>query len=296
MQLADKFLHTHFCCEKPHTQFLHHCEHFHVRICKFADVNKKGDDKMKTITKNDYRANAFDVDFRKQLLFEVLGRNILDTADMNSETVGHGMGDLAREGRSWVISRMTIEMSRMPRVYEKYSVETWFESLYRMFANRNSAIIDADGGVLGYARTVYSIIDNGTRQPLEIMQHYGDAFEPLLNPDRICNIEGHSHIRPLKVEEPVLSLNPVYHDLDCNGHFNSVKYSVHLTDLFSRDFYEKHELKRIELAYVAESYYGDTLNFYLKETEPLQFQAEIRRQGRGDSKETTTVRALITFE
>lgn len=250
---------------------------------------------MKTITKNDYRANAFDVDFRKQLLFEVLGRNILDTADMNSETVGHGMGDLAREGRSWVISRMTIEMNRMPRVYEKYSVETWFESIYRMFANRNSVITSGDE-VLGYARTVYSIIDNTTRQPLEIMRHYGDAFEPLLNPDKPCDIPGHSHIRPLNAAEPVLSLKPVYHDLDCNGHFNSVKYAVHLTDLFSRDFYGTHELKRIELAYVAESYYGDTLNFYLKEIEPLKYQAEIRRQGRDDSKETTTVRALITFE
>ena len=206
------------------------------------------------------------------------------------------MGDLAKENRSWVISRMTIEMNRMPRVYEKYSVETWFESLYRMFANRNSAITGADGEVLGYARTVYSIIDNETRQPLEIMRNYGGAFDPLLDPDRTCDIKGHSHIRPLKAEEPVLSLMPVYHDLDCNGHFNSVKYSVHLTDLFSRDFYAKHELKRIELAYVAESYYGDTLNFYLTETEPLRFQAEIRRQGRDDSGETATVRSLITFE
>ncbi len=250
---------------------------------------------MNTVTKNDYRANAFDVDFRKELLFEVLGRNILDTADMNSEAVGHGMGDLAKEGRSWVISRMTIEMNRMPRVYEKYSVETWFESLYRMFVNRNSAIT-ADGEVLGYARTIYSIIDNTTRQPLEIMQHYGCAFDQLLNPDKACDIAGHSHIRPLNVDAPVMSLKPVYHDLDCNGHFNSVKYAVHLTDLFSRDFYEKHELKRVEVAYVAESYYGDTLNFYLKETGPLKYQAEIRRRGEADGKETTTVRALITFQ
>ena len=249
---------------------------------------------MKIITKTDYCANAFDVDFRKELMFEVLGRNILDTADINSKAVGCGMDDLAKDNRSWVISRLTIEMNRMPRVYENYKVETWFENLYRMFANRNAAIM-AGNETLGYARMVYSIIDNETRQPLDIVRNYGNAFDELLNPDIPCDMAGHSHIRPLKETEPVMSIKPVYHDLDCNGHFNSVKYAVHLVDLFSRDFFEKHVMKRVEMAYVAEAYYADTLNLYLKEIEPLTYQAEIRKKMAGDEKEMTAVRALMTF-
>ncbi len=247
------------------------------------------------ITTENFRVNAFDVDFNKELLFEVLGRNILNSADINSEAAGHGMVEMSEENRSWVISRFTVEMFRMPKVTERYSIETWFESFYRMFANRNSAIKSQDGGMLGYVRTVYSVIDNDTRQPVEFADLYGEAFAPMLCPDKPCEIEGHSHICPLTGVEAVSTFRPMYNDLDCNGHFNSVKYIVHLLNLFPKNLYETHVVRRVEIAYVAEAYYGEELSFYLCETGPLLYQAEIRRCSGSGDKQKTIARALITF-
>ena len=50
-----------------------------------------------------------------------------------------------------------------------------------------------------------------------------------------------------------------YSDVDVNGHINSVKYIEHILDMWTVEWYKTHRLKRLDIAYVAESYLGDTL-------------------------------------
>ena len=41
-----------------------------------------------------------------------------------------------------------------------------------------------------------------------------------------------------------------------------MKYIEHVLDLWDIDWYRNHQLKRFEIAYVAEAHQGDLLNFY----------------------------------
>ena len=57
-----------------------------------------------------------------------------------------------------------------------------------------------------------------------------------------------------------------YSDVDINGHINSVKYIEHILDLFPREQFEHHRIRRFDIAYKAESYMGDTLSFVCQPT------------------------------
>ena len=58
---------------------------------------------------------------------------------------------------------------------------------------------------------------------------------------------------------------------------NSIKYIEHILDLFPMETFEDKQIKRFEMAYVAESYYGDTLSFYKEEKEDGSIDIEVRK-------------------
>lgn len=70
-----------------------------------------------------------------------------------------------------------------------------------------------------------------------------------------------------------------YSDIDINGHVNSIKYIEHILDLFPIEVFKEKRVKRFEMAYVAESYYGDTLSFYREEVGEGEYDIEVRKNG-----------------
>ena len=53
----------------------------------------------------------------------------------------------------------------MPRAYEKFSIQTWVENVYRLFTDRNFAILNQEGKPIGYARSIWAMISMETRKP-----------------------------------------------------------------------------------------------------------------------------------
>jgi acyl-ACP thioesterase len=76
-----------------------------------------------------------------------------------------------------------------------------------------------------------------------------------------------------------------YSDIDMNGHVNSIKYLEHIMDLFPIEAYQNgRNLKRIELAYMAESYYGDKLLLYKRDVDDNTFDVEVRKLKKEDAE------------
>ena len=73
----------------------------------------------------------------------------------------------------------------------------------------------------------------------------------------------------------VRTIDTYYNDVDINGHINSVKYIEHVLDLWDMDWYRGHQIKRFEIAYVAEAHAGDRLSFYVEEESPSTFNVRI---------------------
>lgn len=241
--------------------------------------------------------DPFNTDFAQRWSWTTLGKALLNAAENHAKARGFGMMELNGKHYTWVLARLTIEMAQMPKVYEKLNVSTWIEKLYSLFTNRNFSIIGEDGMVYGYARSIWAMIDYETRQPAQLEQLEGNHFEPYLCPEHPCPIEREGRVRPLTDKDYVRSIVTQYSDLDMNGHVNSIKYVEHMMDLFPKEDYENgRNLQRLEMSYMAESYYGDTLSLFRRKVDDNTYEVEIRKDYDGaDNKGKACVRSLMRF-
>lgn len=216
-------------------------------------------------------AEPFHCDFSGRLFMGHLGNHMLNAADFHSSARGFGMQYLLGIKRSWVLSRLAIEMTEMPPMYTKFNVETWVESAMRYFTSRNFAVVgasaDASKGessphVYGYGRSIWAMIDTETRQPTDIYAIDNGAIEQWIVADKACPIDKGGRVKMTGKGELLRTIDTYYNDVDINGHVNSVKYIEHVLDLWPMDWYGGHRLKRFEIAYVAEAHGGDRLSFY----------------------------------
>ena len=205
---------------------------------------------MQKIGKYEFMAEPFHCDFSGRMFLGHLGNQMLNAADYHSTDRGFGMKYLMTIKRSWVLSRLAIEMEEMPTQYEHFTIETWVENAMRFFTSRNFCVSDGNGCIYGYGRSIWAMIDTETR----------------IVDDKPCPIEKGGRVKMSENVELIKTIDVNYNDVDINGHVNSVKYIEHVLDLWDINWYREHQLKRFEIAYVAEAHQGDLLNFYQEQT------------------------------
>ena len=204
-------------------------------------------------------AEPFHVDFNGRLTMGVLGNHLLNCAGFHASDRGFGIATLNEDN------------------YENFSVQTWVENVYRLFTDRNFSIIDKDGKKIGYARSVWAMISLNTRKPADLLTLHGGSIVDYVC-DEPCPIEKPSRIK-VTSDRPVATLTAKYSDIDINGHVNSIRYIEHILDLFPIDLYKTKRIRRFEMAYVAESYFGDELSFFCDEANSNEFHVEVKKNG-----------------
>ena len=157
----------------------------------------------------------------------VLGNHLLNCAGFHANDRGFGIATLNEDNYTWVLSRLAIELDEMPYQYENFSVQTWVENVYRLFTDRNFAIIDKDGKKIGYARSVWAMINLNTRKPADLLTLHGGSIVDYVC-DEPCPIEKPSRIK-VTSDQPIATLTAKYSDIDINGHVTaSVTSSISL--------------------------------------------------------------------
>ncbi|MCR4957700.1 MAG: acyl-[acyl-carrier-protein] thioesterase [Prevotella sp.] len=267
---------------------------------------------MEKVGRYEFMAEPFHCDFSGRLFMGHLGNHLLNAADFHSSARGFGMKYLMDIQRSWVLSRLAIEMDEMPEQYTHFTVETWVENAMRYFTSRNFRIIGEDTEdkedtedlessssspssasspkVYGYGRSIWAMIDTVTRQPTDIFSIDNGAINDWIVADKECPIAKGGRVRMGSEAELVHTIDTYYNDVDINGHINSVKYIEHVLDLWPIDWYREHWLKRFEIAYVAEAHGGDQLSFYREPAADGSFNVRIVKTG-----DIEVARAAVTF-
>lgn len=212
-------------------------------------------------SKFEYTVEPFMEDFTGKLAWTELGKRILATAGMHADSHGFGMKQLLPHNMAWVLSRMTVEMSDMPKVNEKYCVETWIHSIYRTFTDRCFAVMRPDSSVFGYAYTTWALIDTESRMPVNLENLPDGGFSEWVDAEKECTVSPFSRIRTKK-EEPERIVTARYSDIDINQHVNSIRYIEHILDLFSLQELRERSIAGLEIAYHGEARYGDRLALY----------------------------------
>jgi len=250
---------------------------------------------MDKIGKYEFMAEPFHCDISQRLFMGHLGNHLLNAADFHSTARGFGMQYLLTIQRSWVLSRLAIEMTEMPRMYTRFSVETWVESAMRYFTSRNFRVVGDNGQVYGYGRSIWAMIDTESRQPTDIFAIDNGAINQWIEKDKPCPIDKGGRVKMGDGAELLRTIDTYYNDVDINGHINSVKYIEHVLDLWPMDWYRHHTIRRLEIAYVAEAHAGDRLAFYREQTGDGEYSVRVTKQTDAAADAVEVCRSKVVF-
>jgi acyl-ACP thioesterase len=189
-----------------------------------------------------------------------MGDLVLQAANDDADMLGFGVRDLNLGNASWVLSRMAVEMRRLPERHEQIDIYTWVSDYGRLFTTRNMVITDEAGVEIGAAVTLWAMIDLDTRRPLDLSPLSNKATSLV---DREPPIE-----RPRKVGAPTADSVVVerpyavrYSDIDFNGHVNSMKYLEWMVDVLMSGSEGDmiHSGYRFDINYLHEAKLGEEL-------------------------------------
>lgn len=224
-----------------------------------------------------YDIEAQDIDFRRKVSLKSLANFILITSGKNADENGFGLLGLQKKNLTWVLSRLVIEMERMPMEDDSISIDTWVEKVGTAFTSRNFRIRDAEGILIGYAASTWAVIDMNTRRsiPLDSMpsikEFIVDEQTPIGDPQTLHGING----------EIVNSFTVRYSKIDVNNHANSLYYIQWISDCFSLDFYRAHTIRRFEINFLKELTIDDKGKVHREEVAPGDFRFEIITRDKG---------------
>ena len=225
-----------------------------------------------------YKVESFHLDCTERLSLSVLGNQLLNAAARHAQSFGFGREALRREGLAWVFSRLLIQMEAPLHEYDTYAIRTWVADATRWFSQRQFAIVAASGAVVGYATSVWALMDLATRHAADItalLPCYASIVCPA-GEAPACPVE-RTRRAVVSAAEPALRFRPLFCDIDYNGHFNSIRYIEHLLDALPADVCRSRAVHRMEISYSAECRYGESLAVYLDNTTDGAYDAEIRK-------------------
>ena len=234
------------------------------------------DDMLDKVGTTRLLCEPFHADFTGHLTLSTLGNHLLNCTEQHAVKRGFGMADFNGEARTWVLSRLAIEIESMPARDEWFEIDTWVEKVYRLFTDRNYAVRNQAGQTIGYGRSTWALIDMQSRKPVDLMSLHDGLLLQYTCPEQPCPIDKPARVK-VEASAPEMSFLAQYSDIDINGHVNSIRYIEHVLNLFSLDYLRVHPLRRFEIAYVTESYFGDVLDLYVDHEDETHCEVEVRQ-------------------
>ena len=207
------------------------------------------------------------VDFMLHATIESLCADLLNVAGVDAKHNGISADVLMQENRSWVLSRMAVEIDRQPSQYEEYKIATWVSPhASRLISPRNFELADNNGSVFGRAVSQWCVIDFEKRMPVSLEEvdllfegKFCEAPSPCEAPRKIRGIEP-SVTRKHEVR---------YSDIDFNRHVNTMRYIRMMLNTLPIEYLTDCRPLRLDIHFAKECRLGEVLTIGYEQRENL---------------------------
>ena len=223
---------------------------------------------MKTVGIYNYKLSSEYIDFTGRTSMCTLAGIVLQCAGENAKKNGFGIDDLINNGCTWVLSRIAINMTRLPKLGEDICVHTWIADNNELISERKIVFYDSSDNIIGTSSTMWVVLDIKTRKVLplstisqitEIAQ--GDRGFDINMADRVrCNDAVEIESRMVK-----------YSDLDLNNHVTTPKYIEWIYDVVDIKILNNKPFMSILVNYQNEVLYGEKVSIRQSPTKPFHF-------------------------
>lgn len=177
------------------------------------------------------------------------------TAAAHSELGGISFSDMQAHNQAWVLSKMRIEINRLPKWKDKVTVKTWINSLENSRSTRCLELYIGDEKIVG-CETFWAVFNTNTRRPENLALPY-EHFE--IYSDIKAVETGFSKINIAQefdlIQQRVVQLS----DLDIVNHANSVKYLEWCLDCMEPELLLKKKITCMDMNYLKEVSFLDAI-------------------------------------
>lgn len=241
------------------------------------------------IHRNKYKIGYSDVDFRKELKLSSLFGLFQDTASVAAEKLGAGVVVLAEEfSVAWILTRIKVQIDRMPVLDEEVTVETWPHQPGRLEFERDYQVRDASGNKIVRAVSNWALMDIHTRE-LRRADTIHINYPPFIDEHALDSKPG--RLKPAGQLEEVYKKVIGYSDVDFNGHINNTRHIDYTMDCFPVEAHKQYRVGAIEVNYIKEAFPGDTLIMFRDISAMASDRVYIEGVSEGDGK--TVFRAQV---
>jgi medium-chain acyl-[acyl-carrier-protein] hydrolase len=186
--------------------------------------------------------------------------NILQlTAGWHAELGGISFSDMQVNHQAWVLSRMRVEINRLPKWKETVTVKTWINSLENSRSIRCMEMYIDGEKVIG-CETFWAVFNTKTRRPENLALPH-EHFKKY--PDRATE-KAFSKIDIQQDMQLAGNHTVKLSDLDIVNHANSVKYLEWCLDLADLEVIQNQDIDSFEMNYLKEVALHDTVEIKQK--------------------------------
>lgn len=223
---------------------------------------------MEMILTESFALSAGECNAEGEMALPILVARLIDIATVHANSLGIGNPAMTSIHAGWVLSRLTVDMRAYPMANERYSISTWIESFNRHFSERAFRIESADGGILGYARSVWMVMDTQERTnvglshlslPDGMIAGIKPPIEKQARHIPIITSDEHkeSESQHLVATVPVFDYCFKYSDIDFYRHVNTVRYVELILNRFTLKQHDEAMVSRLELSFLHEARCGE---------------------------------------
>jgi len=175
--------------------------------------------------------------------------NILQlTAASHSEIGGISFMDMQAFHQAWVLSRMRLEITALPKWKDVVTVKTWINTLENSRSVR-AFEMHVNGKKMIGAETFWAVFNTKIRRPEALALPY-DHFE--MYPEKKATKKSFSKINISDEKEIIFEKTIVLSDLDIVNHVNNVKYLEWCLDRVDEKIILNHGIESLEMNFLKE--------------------------------------------
>ena len=239
---------------------------------------------MAEVLQTTFQVRSYDVDAFGVLSPSVLAGFLQESAAMSADSLGFGISDLNRKGRTWVLVREHFELDEAIRLGDVISLQTWPSGVARRAALRDFRILKENREV-GRALTSWLVLDLASRRPVQ-------PHEVL--PETLC-VET-PHVLPVSstsipsVDCPAIerAFQVRFSDIDANLHVTNTSYVEWIVEAIGEETWRSRWLSGLDIQFVSECSLGSEVKSRSALLEAQALHSIIREQ---DSKELARARS-----
>ncbi|HLS96984.1 MAG TPA: acyl-ACP thioesterase domain-containing protein [Sphingobacterium sp.] len=208
-----------------------------------------------TIYSNSYTINFTQCYSNGYLRYSELSNLLQLTASDHATLLGFGYMEMSKSYQSWVLSRVRIEIDRLPRFLEQITVRTWVQDFLGNRSVRNFEILQ-NGEKIAGATTFWAVFNVRSRKSEDLKA----AVDPvIIQTGRTATNEPFKRIEAKTLCEQTVHYTPKLSDLDIVNHVNNVKYTDWCLDTLDPETVLKRHFKTVDINYIKELKLGESV-------------------------------------